>query len=72
MSPKKESVLLLSTMHTSKAISDRDKKTVAILDYNATEGTVDTLDKLVHEYSCSRRTNRWPNKIFYSMLDIGT
>ena len=60
--------------HTKKEISDReDKKPLAILDYmyNATKGAVDTLDKLVHEYSCSRQTNRWPNKIFFDMLDVG-
>ena len=26
---------------------------------------------IVHEYTCSRQTNRWPNKIFFNMLDIG-
>ena len=34
---------------------------------------MNTLDKLVHEYCCSRQTNtcRWPNEIFFNMVDIG-
>ena len=40
------------------------------MDYNATKGWVDNLDKLVTDYSCKRRTLRWPLVIFFNILDI--
>ncbi|CAH1999335.1 unnamed protein product [Acanthoscelides obtectus] len=60
--PKKnKNVVLMSTLHHDKAISDRaDKKPQVILDYNATKGAVDTLDQLIGTYTCKRKTNRWP------------
>ena len=39
------------------------------MDYNATKGGVDNLDKLVSAYSCKRRTLRWPLVIFFDILD---
>ncbi|XP_050512449.1 piggyBac transposable element-derived protein 4-like [Diabrotica virgifera virgifera] len=70
--PKKnKNVVLMSTLHRGKAISDRnDKKPQIILDYNSTKGAVDTLDQLVGTYTCKRKTNRWPMIVFYNMLDI--
>ena len=70
--PKKgKSVICLSSMHHDAQLSDReDRKPKIIMDYNATKGAVDTLDQCVHGYSCSRATNRWPNKIFYNIVDI--
>lgn len=70
--PKKNKVvLLMSTMHHTANISIReDKKPQIILDYNATKGAVDTLDKLVATYTCKRATARWPMVIFHNMLDV--
>lgn len=70
--PKRnKNVILMSTMHNIKEISNRpDKKPQMILDYNATKGAVDTLDQLVGTYTVRRKTNRWPMIIFYNMLDI--
>ena len=71
--PKKgRNVLLMSTLHRGEGrLSDRqDQKPQIILDYNATKGGVDNLDKVVACYSCQRRTNRWPLVIFYNILDV--
>jgi len=69
--PKKNrNVVLMSTAHNSKEVSNReDKKPKIILDYNATKGAVDTLDKLIATYTCKRKTNRWPVIVFYNILD---
>ena len=40
------------------------------MDYNATKGGVDNMDKLVSAYSFKRRTLRWPLAIFFNILDI--
>nr|XP_012148640.1 PREDICTED: piggyBac transposable element-derived protein 4-like [Megachile rotundata] len=60
--PKKgKMVHLLSTQHDDDIVSEADdNKPIMILDYNKTMGAVDNADKLVREYSCARRTKRWP------------
>lgn len=70
--PKKnKAVILLSTMHKTGEVSDRDdKKPLIVLDYNSTKGAVDTLDMCVHTYTCARQTRRWPVRLFYNVLDI--
>jgi len=69
--PKKNrNVILMSTAHNSKEVSNReDKKPKIILDYNATKGAIDTLDKLIATYTCKRKTNRWPVIVFYNIVD---
>lgn len=69
--PKKnKNVVLMSTLHNSKQISNRDdKKPQIILDYNSTKGAVDTLDQVIATYTCKRKTNRWPMILFYNILD---
>lgn len=71
--PKKNrAVILLSTMHQDSVISQEEhKKPEIILDYNATKGGVDNLDKLVRTYSSKRKTKRWPMVVFFNTLDIG-
>lgn len=67
---KNKQVVLMSTMHNSVEISNReDKKPKMILDYNASKGAVDTLDQLIGTYTCKRKTNRWPMIIFYNIID---
>ena len=69
--PKKNrNVVLMSTAHNSKEVSNREnKKSKIILDYNVTKVAVDTLDKLIATYTCKRKTNRWPVNVFYNILD---
>ncbi|GAV05029.1 hypothetical protein RvY_15217, partial [Ramazzottius varieornatus] len=38
--------------------------------YNRTKAGVDTLDQLTGNYSCRRKTCRWPMALFYDLLDI--
>jgi len=37
--------------------------------YNETKGDTDTFNQLCHSYTITRRTNRWPMRVFYGMLD---
>ncbi|CAK6975328.1 piggyBac transposable element-derived protein 4-like [Scomber scombrus] len=70
--PKKgENVVLMSTLHRDGQLCDQEhRKPEMIMDYNATKGGVDNLDKLVTAYSCKRKTLQWPLVIFFDMLDI--
>ncbi|XP_062409077.1 piggyBac transposable element-derived protein 4-like [Sardina pilchardus] len=70
--PKKRTiVVLMSTMHKDAVLSTReDKKPQMILDYNATKGGVDNLDKVTATYSCRRKTARWPLVIFFNIIDV--
>jgi hypothetical protein len=62
----------MSTQFLDDSVSDESrKKPSMILEYNRTKGRVDNADKLVREYSCARRTSRWPLRLFMNMLDIG-
>ncbi|XP_034390351.1 piggyBac transposable element-derived protein 4-like [Cyclopterus lumpus] len=70
--PKKtKNVVLMSTLHRDGRICGLEhQKPEIIMDYNATKGGVDNMDKLVAAYSCKRRTLRWPLVIFFDILDI--
>ncbi|TWW67475.1 UDP-glucuronosyltransferase 1-6 [Takifugu flavidus] len=70
--PKKgKNVVLMSSLHRDGRMCDQEHhKPEIIMDYNATKGGVDNLDKLVTAYSCKWRTLRWPLVIFFDMLDI--
>lgn len=72
--PKRyRSVILLSSSHFTKEI-DSDtgdaKKPAMIMDYNATKGGVDTMDENVENFTCRRKTCRWPLLLFYNLLDV--
>ncbi|CAJ1066750.1 piggyBac transposable element-derived protein 4-like [Xyrichtys novacula] len=71
---KGKAVVLLSTMHDDKAVdhSSEKKKPEVIQCYNKTKGEVDTMDQMVTNYSCRRRTRRWPMVVWYNMLDVAT
>lgn len=66
---RKKAVILLSTMHFQPSIDDETGKPEMILFYNATKGGVDTFDQLCHSKTVSRKTRRWPLRVFYGMLD---
>lgn len=46
------------------------KKPSAIIDYNNRKWPVDCVDQMVCHFSCNRKTNRWPVKLFFNLLDI--
>ena len=66
--PKKNKIVLLlsSYMHTTDIINNKPK---IIHHYNGTKGGTDCFDQLCHSYTVTRRTNRWPMRVFYGMLD---
>lgn len=69
--PKKnKTVILISSMHHNQGIDEETEKPEIIAFYNATKGGVDALDEKCTVYSTSRRTNRWPVCIFYTLLNI--
>lgn len=41
-----------------------------IIYYNKIKGGVDTMDKMLSEYTVKRRTKRWPLAFFYNMIDV--
>lgn len=68
--PKKNKcVLLLSSMHNQPEVNKNSNKPEVIEFYNSTKGGVDTFDKMVHSYTVSRGTRRWPLRMFYGILD---
>ncbi|GAV10037.1 hypothetical protein RvY_19532, partial [Ramazzottius varieornatus] len=71
--PKKgKAVTLLSSMHLDADIdeSSKEEKPEIVMEYNRTKAGVDTLDQLTGNYSCRRKTSRWPMALFYDILDI--
>lgn len=67
-----KAVILVSSMHDSKSIDPVTGKPDIILDYNLTKGGVDTCDKMCAAYSVSRVTRRWPQAIFYVLMNIAS
>ena len=68
---KNKTVLVMSTMHEQPDVHllCESKKPYAILDYNATKGALDSFDQETNGYACSRRTRRWPMRLFYFLVD---
>ncbi|XP_011858775.1 PREDICTED: piggyBac transposable element-derived protein 4-like [Vollenhovia emeryi] len=67
--PKKNRVdLLVSTLHNNGVTGESGKPEI-IEYYNKTKGGVDTFDQMITLRSCARKTNRWPMRFFFGMLD---
>lgn len=66
----KKAVILVSSMHHNKETDVATNKPIMIIDYNKTKGGVDEVDKKCSNYSCSRRTRRWPMVLFYRLVDL--
>lgn len=74
---KGKCVTVMSTMHHDKSIAQGRKTPYASKDlpemieyYNQTKCGVDTADQLIRNYTCKRKTNRWPVAFFENMLDM--
>jgi len=67
---KNKAVILLSTFHHEKNIDEDTKKPECILDYNQTKGGVDTVDHLIENYTCRRKSNRWTFNVFLYAVDV--
>lgn len=69
---RNKAVILVSSMHDTKTIDQATGKPEIILDYNMTKGGVDTCDKMCAAYTVSRITKRWPQAIFYVLMNISS
>jgi hypothetical protein len=68
--PKKnKTVLILSSMHTTGEVYEASRKPEQILYYNKTKIGVNVSDQMAHAYTTSRKTQCWPLRCFYGMLD---
>lgn len=65
-------VLLLSSSHGRGTIATQDElqRPDMILDYNIGKGGVDQMDENVEEFSCVRKTVRWPLLVFLNVLNV--
>ena len=62
---KNKLVYLFSSSHKSTTIiQDKQKKSQAFLDYNATEEGVDTADEMLRAYSTKPASRSWPLAVF--------
>jgi hypothetical protein len=68
---KNRTAILMSTMHDQPEVDtvNEERKPFAVLDYNCTKGAVDSFDQQIGYYSCARKTNRWPMRLFYFIID---
>ena len=58
-------------MHMSREVEEtQSAKPEIIKYYNKTKGGVDTMDKMLAEYTVKRRTLRLPLAFFYNMIDV--
>lgn len=69
---RKKNVLMLSSSHSGKEVAgvEHKHKPLMILDYNKGKGAVDQLDENLAEFTCKRKTVRWPLLVWYNMLDV--
>ncbi|XP_037882974.1 piggyBac transposable element-derived protein 4-like [Glossina fuscipes] len=70
--PKKnKAVLLLSTLHHNAEIdvNNKNKSTINTF-YNTTKVGVNLLDQMAQSFTARRKTNRWPNVLFYNLVDV--
>lgn len=69
--PKKNrAVVLISTMHHTADINERNRKPEIVCFYNETKCGVDLLDMKCAIYNSNRKTRRWPLAVFYRMLGV--
>jgi hypothetical protein len=47
----------------------RTEKPYGVLDYKSTKEAVDCFGQQITKYSCARKTNRWPMRLFYFITD---
>lgn len=68
---KKQKVFMLSSMHHDSHTEEEGKRKSDIqLFYNSTKAGVDTVDKMVKQYSVRTLTRRWPMVHLHNLLDV--
>lgn len=66
--PKKNKIVLVVSNVIQSTVMENEKSAI-VLHYNKTKGGTDCFDWLCHSHTVSRRTNRWPMRVFMGMLD---
>ena len=64
----KNPAMLLSSCHADNLVAIYEKKTVMILGYNKRKRGVDMFDENLEEFSCPKKTVRWPFHFFTILL----
>ena len=68
--PQRNLIMLSSQHHDAKVMEEGEKKSDINLYYNATKGSVDTIDQMARKYTTKRSTQRWPLSMFHTLIDI--
>ncbi|EFN81797.1 hypothetical protein EAI_04159, partial [Harpegnathos saltator] len=66
--PKKNKIAIVASSY-SKTTEVTNGKPNIIIHYNKTKGGTDSFDQLCHAYTVTKRTNRWPMRYFFDILD---
>ena len=70
VAPKKNKrVVFLSTMHSEKKRDEDTGKEEINVFYNHEKGGVDSQDQMCSLYTTAKKTNRWPMRLFYGIID---
>lgn len=68
--PRKGKVLnFLSTRHYSNAVDTNGLSDINSF-YNKSKFGIDTIDQMISNASCKRKTNKWPLALFYDYIDM--
>lgn len=67
---RRRAVIILSTAHYTTDVSGTKNKPNAIHYYNNHKSGVDNMCKMLSEYTVKRATKRWPQAIFFNMVDV--
>ena len=70
IAPKKNKrVVFLSTMHATRSHDSVSGKEEINAFYNHEKGSVNSHDQMCAQYTTARKTNRWPMRVFYGIVD---
>jgi len=73
VAPKKNKrVVFLPTMHSEKKRDEDTGKEEINVFCNQEKGGVDSHDQMCSLYTMGRKTNRWPMRLFYVIIDRAT
>ena len=61
--------MFLSTMHATRSHDSVSGKEEINVFYNHEKGGVDSDDQMCAQYTTARKTNRWPMRVFYGIVD---
>ena len=66
--PQKYTALITTEHHGFSYVEK--KKTEAHMFYNGSKGGVDTFNQMCSATNCARKTDRWPQCVFYNLVNI--